>query len=227
MAFSNLLSSQRDTLGRLKSQLHDLEQNRRDKQATLKACEQGLVRHRREAKNLVIGVQSAKSIVEELQDALDHDVIEEGRLDVLKEHLVEAKEEVTTHEASYEDSVVAIDKARESMKSSRDQMTILDAQISEVEAQINKADSKATRVSAQRDGALHLKNSTHDSIDTAVLHKEAIEKQRTEKVAVVAHFIEQANGICARIRVDAGETRSSLDKKLSKLDSDLRKYNDR
>lgn len=227
MCCSNIHSSQRETLGRLKSELNDLECHRRDKQASLKACEQAIVRHRRQSSGLVIGVQSAKNIVEELQDALDRDVIEEGRLDVLKEHLAEAKEEVTTHEASYEDSVVAIDKARESMKGSRDQMTALDARIAEVEAQISKADNKATKVSAHRDGALHLKNSAHDSIDTAVRYKETVEKQRAEQLLVVTQFTEQANNICARVPVDAGETGDSLDKKLKKLSADLKRYEDR
>lgn len=204
-----------------------MERHRRDKQVNLKACEQAIVRHRRESKGLSIAVQGAKSIVDELQDALDRDVIEEGRLDVLKEHLAEAKEEVTTHEASYEDSVVAIDKAKEASKGSRDQMTTLDARIAEMEAHISKADNKATRVSAQRDGALHLKNSAYESIDKAVLYKETVEKQRAGKVDVVAQFTEQANNICARVAVDAGETGDSLDKKLKKLSADLKKYEDK
>lgn len=227
MFCSNILSSQRETLRRLKSELNELESHRRDKQASLKACEQAIVRHRKESDGLGIAVQSAKGIFEELQDALDRDVIEEGRLDVLKEHLLEAKEEVTTHEASYEDSVVAIDKARESLKTSRDQMTVLDARIAEVEAQVSKADNKTTKMSAQRDGALHLKNSAYDSIDKAVLYKQSVEKERARKVGIVAQFTEQANKICARVPVDAGETGESLDKKLNKLSADLKKYEDK
>lgn len=175
----------------------------------------------------MIAEQSAKSVVEELQDALDRDVIEEGRLDVLKEHLSEATEEVGAHEGSYEDSVVAIDKIKELMKTSRDQMAVLDARIAEAEAQINKAENKATRVSTQRDGALRLKNSAYESIDKAVAYKAGVEKDRAEKVGVVAQFTEQANNICARVPVDAGETGDSLDKKLKKLSADLKKYEDK
>lgn len=224
---ANILSSQRETLGRLKSELNDLDRHRREKQANLKACEQAIVRHLRESKALKISVQRAKSIVEELQDTLDRDVIEEGRLDVLKEHLAEAKEEVESHEGSYEESVVAIDKVKESLKIARDQMTVLDARIAEAEAHVTKAENKATRVSTQRDGALRLKNSAYESIDKAVLSKQDVEKEREEKVAVVTQFTEQANKICARVPVDAGETGDSLDKKLRKLSADLKKYEDK
>lgn len=227
MFYSNCLSSQRETLGRLKSELNDLERKRRDNQAGLKASEQAIVRHRRDAKGLVITVQRAKSVVEELQDALDRDVIEEGRLDVLKEHLAEVNEEVTTHEASYEDSVVAIDKIKESMKSSRERMTLLDARISEAEAHTNKAENKATRVSTQRDGALYLKNSAYESIDRAMLHKETVEKKRADQVGRVARYTDQASNVCERVPVDEGETGESLDKKLKKLHADLKKYDDK
>ena len=224
MLCSNFNSAQRETLQRLKSELNDLECQRQDKQATLKAKEQAIVRFRRESTMLRIAVQSAESIVEELQDALDRDAVEEGRLDALKEHLVEAKEEVAIHEGSYEDSVVALDKARELMQVSRAQMAGLDAQIAEIDARVAKADGKAIKLSAQREGALRLKNSAIDSIEKAENNKVATESKCAEQVKIVAEFIEEATAICARVPVDAGETGDSIERKLKKLEADLHKY---
>lgn len=169
-------------------------------------------------------MQSAQSLVEELQDALDRDAVEEGRLGALKDHLAEAREEVTTHEGSYQDSVVALDKTRELLKASKEQMTALDARIAEIEAKIGKADNKVTKASAQREGALRLKNAAIESTERAVQKKAEKERKRAEKVEVVAQFTVQANLICARVPVDAGETGPSLDKKLLKLTADLKRY---
>ena len=169
-------------------------------------------------------MQSAQSIVEELQDALDRDAVEEGRLDALKEHLAEAREEVTTHEGSYEDSVIALDKARASMKDFKDQMSAFDTRIAEVEVKIVKAENKATKASAQREGALRLKNAAIESTEKAVQKKADLEAERLDKVKTVAEFTEQASNICPRVPVDVGETGTSIDTKLAKLSADLKRY---
>lgn len=102
-------------------------------------------------------VQSAKNIVEKLQDACDCDVIEDC-LDTLKKHLTETKEEFTTHEAFYENFVIAINIVRELFKNFQDQMTVLDTQIAGLEAQLNKAKNKTMKVFAWRDSALQHTN---------------------------------------------------------------------
>lgn len=219
-----VFSSQRETLQRLKLELDNLERQRREKQTSLKACEQAVIRHRRESSSLRIFVQTAQNIVEELQDALDRDAIEKGRLEALEYGLSEAKDEATTYEGSYEDSVVALDKARESMRDSKQKMSALDARIAEVDGKVLKAENKANKASLQREGALRLKNAAIESTEKAVQKKAAKESQRAEKVGIVAQFTEQAMEICPRVVVDIGESGESIEKKLEKLSTDLVRY---
>ncbi len=227
IASAHASRSQREALQSLKAELNDIEQNRRDRQNHLTRCNQAKVAHNRQQKELVIVLQRAETIVGDLQDALDRDAIEESRLDALKDHLREAEEEKSTHEGSYEESINAIDKATDAMKISREQMSEMDAQIAEAEAKVLKAESKATKLENQRLAALQAKNKALQTIEDEHTRMQVKEREREEKSQTVRSFIEQANAICPRVPVDAGETGKSIDNKLKKLVTDLKKYEDR
>ena len=219
--------SQREALQRLKAELNDIEQNRREGQTHLTRCSQATEAHIRQQRGLVAAAQNAETIVEELQDALDRDAIEEGRLDALKVYLKEAEEEKTAHEGSYEESINAIDKATEAMRTSKEQMLELDAKIAEAEARVLKAETKATGVETQRLAALQAKNKALATVEEEQKRKRIKEQEREEKTETVKSFIEQANAICARVIVDPGESGESIDSKLKKLCADLKKYEDK
>lgn len=219
--------SQRDTIYRLKSELNDLERDKRDKMAALNACDQALYRHKREANSLRVAMQSVQRLVDELQDALENDAVEEGRLEALKTQLVEAQEEVGTCEASFEDSVLEIDKIKEAMGVCRSRMKKLDLQIAEFKARLDKAEKAAAKASTRRQTALHDKNEVITKEEVAVSQEATLEQERQEKLGVVVSFIEEASKICRRVPVEAGQTCTSLDKKLQKLNADLRKYEEK
>ena len=162
--------------------------------------------------------------MEKLQDAMDSDAIEEGRLDVLKQHLAEAEEDHRTHVGSFEESVITSDKAKDSLRTKREQLSEIDTRIDEASNKLNKARSKSAKAEDQREKALQRKNA---AIDLTQAAKDALARtvnERDEKAAVVAHFIEQASAVCARVPVDPGETGTSLDKKLAKLDADVKRF---
>ena len=227
MTGTNTYRSQRDALQRLKAEVNDLEKERRDKQNQVTRCGQAIGGHQKQRNRLLIDLQRAETIVVDLQDALDRDAIEEGRLDALTAYLAEARSELTTHEGSYEDSVIAIDKATERMNSCRHQMTEIDTRIAEAEAKVLKAESKAVSLEIQRMTALQAKNKTVQTIEDERRRKQDKEQERQQKVATVKDFVEQASAICARVSVDPGENCTSIDHKLSKLVADLKKYENR
>lgn len=170
-----------------------------------------------------IEMQQADTLVDELQDALDADAIEEGRLDVHKQQLAEAQEDQATHEASYGEFVIARDKNNDSMRTTRDEMAEMDKEIEEAEAKVAKAESKATRCSDQRAAALREKNVAIEAVEKEKRDREMYEKERDNKVADVESFTNQANEHCARVRVDEGETPESIERKYEKLRKDLAK----
>lgn len=217
-------SSEREILQRLNSELGNMEQQQRDKKANIRVCDQAIASHRKETSNLRVVVQRAESIVDKLQDALDNDAVEEGRLEALKTQLLEAQNEVTNHEGSYEDSVVALDKVRESMRVSRNQMKVLDDRVLEAEAKIRMAESEATKISDKREAALKIKNAAVDAAKKAVFNKTFLEPQRKAQFETLTQFLGEANAICRRVPVDPGETSETLEKKQQKLHDDLVRY---
>lgn len=199
-------------------------QQQRDKKANVHVCDQAIANHRKETSNVRVDVQRAESIVNKLQDALDNDAVEEGRLEALKTQLLEAQNEVTNHEGSYEDSVVALDKVRESMRVSRIQMRALDYRILEAEVKIRKAESEAAKLWDKQEVLLKKKIAAVDEAKKAVLNKTVLEPQRKAQFETLTQFLKEANSICRRVPVDPRETSETLEKKQEKLHDDLVRY---
>ena len=219
---TKMSSSQRDLLQSLRAELNQLERSLQEKQKCLTRCEQAIVKNKRDAQHLKIEMQQAENIVDELQDALDQDAIEEGRLDVLKNQLTEANEEKSTHEASYEESIIAKDKNNELLKTSREKMASMDVIIEDAKAKVLKAESRAAKCLSQRSSALRDKNAAFDSVESEKLEREQYERERDEESQRVDEFTRKANDFCPRVSVDEGETGDSIDLKLDKLNKDLK-----
>ena len=216
-----LFSSQREALKTLQSDLKKLEQLVQEKQRELTRCDEAIDGHKQETKRCRLVMQQADSLVDELQDALDADAIEEGRLEALKLQLAEAQEEVTTHESSYGECIVAKDKNNVLVRTTRDEMAALDKRIEEAEAKVRKAESKATKCANQRSAALRDKNAAFDAVAETKGLKERCEKDRNEQATVVETFTIQATEFCPRVPVDEGETEESIERKYGKLEKDL------
>lgn len=227
MYLSGTLSSCRNQLQKLKSELNDLEQAEKERQRNVVRCQQAIKRHGKESSELRLELQRAEDELEGLQDALDNDAIEEGRLDALKEHLTEAREELRAHQGSYEESVVSIDKAKESMRALRDQLSAIDVEIAEIEAKIRKAENKISKLSERREAALRGKNSAIADIDTAKERRDRLKIEREDVLETVTLWTEEASKISSRVKVDEGETCASLESKLAKLSTDLKKWEQR
>lgn len=166
-------------------------------------------------------MQKAEDVVAQLQDAIDADQIEEGRLDALKEALKEANEERSTHEGSYGDGVISSDKAKEAMRIAKEEMAEIDVRIEEVATKLKKAEAKASKATVQREKDLQQKTLAINAVSDAKEFLAHSQRRHHEQAAKVSDFIAQASVISSRIPVPQGETAESLDKKLIKLNRDL------
>ncbi|KAI4111346.1 MAG: hypothetical protein LQ339_000545 [Xanthoria mediterranea] len=197
------VNSCRAELQSLRSHLNDLERVVRERQTILKDSEQAITRHKRDSRELRIELQRLEADVEGLQDALESDSLEEGRLDALKEGLQEAKEELVTHQASFSDSVVAIDKAKDVLRVCREEMTAIDNEVAEIQAKVRKAENKKQKSSERRDAALRKKNAAFADLEDLQKTKERGERQREDCDSTVTVWTEQANKIHPRVEVEA------------------------
>lgn len=161
--------------------------------------------------------------IEDLQDTLEKDAVEEGKLEALKEGLAEAQEELATHQASFGDSVIAIDKARESLKTLREQMKVIDDEIAEILAKIQKSEAKRFKLSERREAALREKNLAFAEIERFKHAQESTQKAREDIAETVHIWTGEAGQVCPRVPVDGGETYESLEKKMEKLQADLKR----
>ena len=193
-----------------------------EKRNYFRSCEQAIAKQKKEVMRLKINVQQAETMVDELQDALEEDSVEEGRLESLKQQLEDAREEKIGHEASYEESVVAKDKNRESLEKASNEMAKIDAQLEEAEAKVLKAESKLTRCVNQRSSALIEMNTAHERVQAAKEELETIKEEQEELVRVVQDFTMKADELCPRVPVEHGATYDSLSRKMFKLQKDLK-----
>lgn len=221
--YTNLSSIQRQNLEIFKSELRDLERKLRDCQQQAVEASQALTRHERETKNLRLTMQRAEDVVGRLQDALEEDRIEEGRLEALKDHLKEAQEDLTTQQGSFEDCVISRDKANEVLRISREQIAAIDVRINEAATKVKKAEDRTLNCSKQRHTDLQEKNAAINAVKDAQDLLTRAERDREELVDIVTDHAAQAEQISARVVVPPGETADSLDAKLRKLDSDFKK----
>ena len=166
-------------------------------------------------------MQQAQNLVEELQDALDQDESEPGRLDSLGRQLTDAEDDKTTYENTYEELVIAKDATFASLRENRDHMTKIDDQIKEVEARIHKAEMKASHRENERRDALREKNAALEALEMARITKVTRLEARQAQLEIVESFIEEATQVCARVPVNEGENEESLHRKHEKLRRDL------
>ena len=218
------LSYQHDLLQRLKQDLEESVQRQQHLQNNFGKCNEAISQFKKRQQILRLELQSAQKVVEDLQDALDKDSIEEGRLDALKDNLKEAGDEKRMLEGSYEEGITAADKHRESMKLLTAQLRAMDAQLADGEATVQKAEAKELKLKEHRQVALLAKNNAIQRIADLKEEKVRLEIQHDRLADRVALYTEQARQVCPRVPVESGETGQTLEAKLKKLSADLERH---
>lgn len=217
---------QKDAVDHLKQGLNELEQQHRAARNQSEKCKQAIVRHQRQEREMRIEVQRAEDRLEELKDAIERDSAEDGRLDVLRSTLKEAEEEKRVNEGSYGDGVLALDTLNKHIRDIRREQVAKGKEVAEAQSHVNKAESEEAKIRDKRRKLLSDKNVAIGRAGIAKDNKTAIEREREKIVQRLLDYNEKASLVSPRVAIDEGETASSLDKKLEKLMSDLRRFND-
>ncbi|KAI9787739.1 MAG: Structural maintenance of chromosomes protein 6 [Geoglossum umbratile] len=219
------INYQREILRDLQRELNDLERHSGELRNRLRARKQALQTHQKQHKDLHVKIQRAEETAERLQDELERDTVQDGRLQALEGLLREAEEDKSIIEGSYEEAVTQKDKLNAVAKELSKELKAVDSELAEIEAKIRKKEAKALELSQARQVALLEKNSAFQKIDDAKLERTRAESKREAQSKRVREFIEQARKVSERVPIDPGETPGSLDKKLEKLTNDLNRFN--
>ena len=215
-------SFEKDRLQYLKSELRECENKLTEKQKSLEACTKSIARHKKEAETLNIAVQRADDEAERVQDELDKDVVEEGRLEVLKEGLAAAEKAKSLHESTYQECVNAKDNSLAKTKTFLDKLNEIDRRVEIAERKVREREAAVENADEERSGALVSKNQAFELLEKAAATRARLEAQKQRQNACVTDFIEQAGKVGPRVPVDRGETSTSIDKKLTKLEEEIK-----
>ena len=185
---------------------------------------QELNRFKRDRANLHVAQQQAETQTEELQHQLEEQTPQGGKIEALERQLEEAENDKEFHSNSYQDAIDEKDKLRETHRLQESELATIEQEMLEIEAKISKATERVNKLAEKRHNALLEKNQAFELIRDAELDKDGLVEQRDGQKARIENFAEQARAISERVPVDPGETANSLDKKLAKLDSDMKAY---
>ena len=216
-------SAQSTILQEIRQQHQSLESQLRQKNSDVKQCSRSISDHKSEQQRKLITKQEAQSKVEELQDLLDQDVVEEGRLDSMKEQLNDAKEEEHMNVEAYQASITAKDEVKAALVESQQKLDDLDADLRKLKSLLEKAEVKSSQRHDERIKRLREKNAAIDATDAAKARKLEREAERDAQARLANQFKGEAMDFCARVVIPAGETLTTIERKYQKIGKDLEK----
>ncbi|OKL63400.1 hypothetical protein UA08_02093 [Talaromyces atroroseus] len=215
---------QEENVQALKSQLVDMELRVASARTELQGCKNALTQYKYEEDNLKIEAQRLEDHADDLEDALEKDRVEDGHLDALKNSLAEAEGEKTLSNNSYNDSNLAMQGIKTNLKNYGRQLAAKENDIQPLEENVRIAENEYAKVEEHRRVVLAQKNAAYERVKDLNQIREARIADKEALVALVVSYCEQASIVSARVPIDEGETPSSLEKKLEKLSSDLKRF---
>ena len=233
LLFFDLLgvSYESSVLQRHRQALRDHDEQHKKLQQEVERHGQALTRHGREAGDLKVDLQRADDEVEELQDAIDKERPEEGRLDALREGLVTSEAARARLERTYQECVVAKDAYLAKRKDHSRVMSEIDQRLHHADQQLMLKKEIRERRQASKHDSLVKKNASISELERLQVERDDPEDGLTRHLEMqrerVQNFVNRATSIGARVAVDDGETTESLDAKLRKFDKDLKRQEER
>lgn len=222
------IESQRQTclanLDHAREECSRLEPQLRQAQQEVKRAEGAINRHKNTIKVLRIDSQRADEKVETLQIELDREVIEDGRLELLRDDLKEAKQNVEIDEETYGNTALERTKLNELSLDKKRALDAIKARKIDYDAKLNKASIKIRNTQQARDLLLKEKNAAIIRVGEVQEAKRHVEGRRDKMIETVAKFTADATKICTRVRIDPGENYASLEIKARKLKKQLETY---
>lgn len=167
-------------------------------------------------------MQQLEEHADSLKDALTSN--EDGQLDAKKLALRTAEEAAEHHEASFEDSKIAIAALMENLKNSRRELKENDEKLTALRQNCVVATEEKEGVDKKRRQIISEKNVAIERIDANKNHRDRIRREYDQKVTKILVETEKARLVSERVRLDEGETTSSLEAKMVKLKNDEELY---
>ncbi|KAF2144764.1 uncharacterized protein K452DRAFT_222905 [Aplosporella prunicola CBS 121167] len=211
-------------MGDCKDAVLDAERTLRSRQEAHKQARQAVEIHKRNYKNLQIQMQKAQDDVEKMQDALEAETPQAGKLEALEAQHQEQEDARQAHENQFEDAVTERDKLNEFQTMLRSEMRELETQLTNIERTVEKARNRVQRLEDRRQRALMAKNAALEAVEAERGRRTDLEAECEAMRATVDRFIADAQKVSERVEVSSNQTVGGVEKTLEKITRDLERY---
>ena len=208
----------------MKRELGDAQRHKDACTNRSKTASQAIARHKKEEKNLrEQGLARAREDVLERKAELDELTPGDGKLDALSHDLQQKQEELDHLESQLMACSEYLDERRQAQIPLEEDVKQKMKLVKDQEVELDKEGRRIDELKSERQSILRRKNQAMGEIRDAKEHVEHCEGLRDRQQQSVYEFIEGASSISERVPIDAGETAENLDKRLVKLDEDLKR----
>lgn len=186
-------------------------------------AKQAVVAHKREGSRLKVAHQQADDAVVEIQNEIDANRPQDGKLQELEAQLQEAQAEHEAAKASLQDAMdakIELDEKAQTLKQTMDQAQ---REVDGVQALLDEAEKQIEERKEDRNVALFAKNAALNDIMIIKEHHERLQEKVTTQEQQVEAFSRQALQISERVRVEEGQTPDMLDQLLDRLGEDVKR----
>ena len=224
---TNASSAQREVVKNLEQELREIQAEVGRLEGSLKTVNQEITKHKAEARRLDVDFQRAEDYCIQLKDELERDVPQDGKLDALKRQLAEAEDECAQNQAALAEAEQHRAVLQRKAAPLHAAVHEVNKRVDEVESNVKRAAVRITRAAQARTNALRAKNEALATIEDSKAEQKTLEEKLDEFEVHVADFTAQATRFCERVPIEPGATAASLDKKLEKLEKNIKEFESR
>ena len=186
-------------------------------------CLNAMARYEKESKGLKLVQQQARTYHNKVQDDMDNNAAEDGRLEALRKSLTECHEQLKADESAWVANGAEKETKEAEMKGRKADLDRLNKRIARIESDFQRVNINLMTIEDERSQALVAKNKALEAVQGKTDILESLQRDARKQADLVDDFKTKAAQVGPRVPIDAGETMQSLDKKLVKLDQEIKR----
>ncbi|KAF2211151.1 hypothetical protein CERZMDRAFT_44244 [Cercospora zeae-maydis SCOH1-5] len=203
--------------------LEDAKQDRKAALLSLNQAKQAVEKHKRETNTLNIRHQEADDEVEKLQNEIDANIPQDGRLQELENQLREVTAELEGAKAAMEDAIGAKVNLDDTARELKDAVKQAQEALDKEQILVSRDEERLSKCKEDRTEALFRKNAATDDVNRYKEHLERTQQKVLDQQAVVDDWTSEARKTSERVGIEDGQTIESLGQQLSRLQEDIKK----
>lgn len=206
-----------ERLAQYQRELKDLQTLRAQQQQSCQRYSQEIEESNRLQGTLSQEKRNIQAEIERIRSNLDDFDGADGRLNQLREELVNAKDELVQYESEYGTIGLRRNEKNEQVEQLHKTLKDEARRLKEFESKLRQAEDKIQRAKDNRQIAVEAKNKAYDDHQMAKLRKERYKTKRDDLQITITEWTEKALEQCDRVEIWENETYAIIEKKIDSL----------